>query len=126
MIKPICEIPEGATRVFTAPDPEGHQAAVVPGSFLDRNFEEVAFVLLGQAPFTEALEKALPRDMSKDSIRLLRRGVSNSGLNPARLLSAVRALGLAAQVPCKSHNSELLNGIWTERYIRGYLRALSH
>lgn len=125
MINPMCEIPADATRVFTAPDPEGHQAAVVPGSYLDTHFSDVAFVLLGQHPFTDALQKAAPKDLPKDALRLLHKGVNNSGLAPHRLLGAVRAIGLAAQVPCRHYNSEMLNTLWTERYIRGYLRALA-
>lgn len=121
-IVPVCELPEGATRTFTAPDQEGHKVAVVPGSFLDRNFDEVVEALLGN--FKTHANFEIPHDLPRDCKTALREGVETQKLSPVRLLAAVRALGLAAQVPARRHDSELVNSLWTQRYIRGFLIAL--
>lgn len=119
---PVCEMPEGATRTFTAPDPEGHKVAVVPGSFLDQNFDECVEALLGN--FKTHAQFEIPHNFPRDCKTVLRDGVDTQKISPIRLLSAVRYLGLAAQVPARRHDSELVNSLWTQRYIRGYLLAL--
>lgn len=121
-IVPVCELPEGATRAFTAPDQEGHKVAVAPDSFLDRNFDEGVEALLGNYKTHANFE--IQHDLPRDCKTVLREGVETRKVSPVRLLSAVRALGLVAQVPARRHESELVNTLWTRRYIRGYLIAL--
>lgn len=113
------------SKKFTAPDPQGSIGAVFERSFLDRHFDILVPVLLGDSALPPKLERALPRYFSNNVKHLLNEGLEKSRLGHKNLLRALRDIGLHAEVPFQPEDSDHLKNIWAKRYARGYLKALN-